>query len=273
MGAKKKPLTDREKAERAANEAKRKQEASKKSALGYFDQAGKRMASREQDVRNLTQKSLGYYEPMINELAGKGDLISDKDKRRMIANRKAEIAAQAQNLASGFSDIDSGVTAGRRMNLFRNAGLQSALLPIQTELDVRTANREDFYNRLNQRRGLASSMAGITGDLATRLGYFNQNDLSLAGGKADVQMGYQYDPGSQYFNQLGQAEGRGGGGGGLFYFNPVKAGGNSGIHYDVSGNQKEKKKKSRDRNYINDEGDIVFANNPLKRSGISYLGR
>lgn len=255
-----KNLTNRQKAERAANEAKRKQEASKKSALSYFDQAESRMRDREQNVRDLSKQSLSYFKPMMESLSSKGELISDQDRRRLLANRKAEISAQAQNLASGFGDIDSGVTAGRRMNLFRNAGLQSALLPIQTELDVRSANRADFMNRLNQGRGIAGAMSNITGDLANSLRYFNQGDLSLAGGRSGVQTAYQYDPGSQYFNQLGYGEGAGGnttGGGGLSYFNPVKAGGD---------NPKPIKKKSRKKDtYINNSGDLVF-NSPMNTS-------
>lgn len=143
----------------AIDEAKQKTEQSKTNALGYLTNA----------------------ENKANELYNK-DLVSADELNQLIASRKSNIASNAQNLSSAFGDSDSGINQGVLRNIALNASARSANLPIETQLEINSRNRDAKTNAL---------------------GYIS----NIAGNKASVEQNYQYDAGEDYIAQLGEALG------------------------------------------------------------------
>lgn len=190
------PKSAKEKGIEAMEEAKQKQEAGKLSALSYYDTAMK-------NIQELNKNSLGLYKNVSENIeAMNPDLITSEDQRRMLANRKANLSASGQNLTGMFKDSDSGVQTGRRLGIARSVASESAMLPIDTELEVKGLNRTSALNLLDRKTNLAGNMTNTNQSLANAY-------LSTASGKAGVETAYQYDGGAEYLNQLGEATGKG----------------------------------------------------------------
>lgn len=181
-------------AEAAMNEAKKKTEASKTSALGYYDSL-KRLASQ------TMQAQQGYFQPVQQILDVNPDIISPEQQNAMLAQRRAALAAYGQNISGQLGDSDSGIAQGMRGENMRNIALQQANMPIDLQLEVGQANRAS-------RLGLASAYAGQYADPMSRLaGDYYGNMAGIAGGQTGIQMGYDYDPGSSYYSALANAIG------------------------------------------------------------------
>lgn len=87
------------------------------------------------------QRSLGYLER---------ERISPELKQRMLNKRRADLAVSGQNIAENFSDPYSGVATQNRLGIARGVALESANIPLQTELDMRNLNL-----------GVSQSMANV----------------------------------------------------------------------------------------------------------------
>jgi hypothetical protein len=231
-------LTTQQQAEQAMNEAKQKTEASKTNALGYYDQAASGFNNLGGQISSNTNRALGYYQPVMDKLNSmQGDLINPDQMASLTANRKATLAASGQNLTGAFGDADSGIQTGRRLGIAMDTANQSANLPIDMQLNIAAQNRASNLGLLNQQAGLAGSMANVgSNDIGNQFNLANLG-LNVAGGKAGIDQSYQYDPGTQYFNQLGTADGeKTKQGTGVSYVpSPIRIG-TSGIHIGVGGN-------------------------------------
>jgi hypothetical protein len=110
----------------SAQGARESQEASKKAALGFFDPISEKLGALSQDI------------------------ISPEQQQRLETQRKAELGAFGQNLASQFGDASSGVQAGARRQIALGIAGRQANLPIQTELEVGQANRASALGLLHK---------------------------------------------------------------------------------------------------------------------------
>lgn len=139
------------------------------------------------EAREKTEASktaaLGYYDDVDSQLAGMGDLISPEQQKALEAKRKDQLAASGQSLASAFGDSDSGVSIGQRSRIATDIAGRAADLPIETQLDVASQNRAAKMSVIGQRTNIANS-------------------------KSNIQQNYEYDPGLEYINQLGSAQGQ-----------------------------------------------------------------
>ena len=124
-------------AQRSVEEARSLQEASKTSALGYYQPI---------------QAALGQMSP---------ELISSEQQSRMLATRRAELGASGQNLASLYSDPYSGVQTAQRAQIGMGVAGRQANLPIELELEVAGANREAALGLYGAQAGVAGGMAGV----------------------------------------------------------------------------------------------------------------
>jgi len=211
-------------AERAVAEAKQKSEASKGSALSYWDAArgfGQQMGGQLTGVRDA---SLGYFNPIQQDLAGiQGDLIGEDEERALIAERRGKLGAYGQNLAGMFADPQSGMQGRQRLDIARGIASEQANLPIETRLEIARANRAARLALASTQAGVAGQMAGVQRGYASDIMGQMAHERAVASGKAGVQMAYQYDPGAGYYQQLAEAMGRapssgfGGGSGGGGY--------------------------------------------------------
>jgi hypothetical protein len=122
----------------AMDEAKAKTEASKASALGYFDPL-------EADANKLYNT----------------DVISADQEQQALNKKRNDLAVSGQNLLGAFGDADSGIQSGVRRNIALNTANQAANLPIQTQLEIAVANRDAKINALGQRYNIAGQKAGI----------------------------------------------------------------------------------------------------------------
>lgn len=122
----------------AMDEAKTKTEASKASALGYFDPL-------EADANKLYNT----------------DVISADQEQQALNKKRNDLAVSGQNLLGAFGDADSGIQSGVRRNIALNTANQAANLPIQTQLEIAGANRDAKINALGQRYNIAGQKAGI----------------------------------------------------------------------------------------------------------------
>ena len=126
----------------AVDEAKKKQEESKTSALGYYDQFGKMLPQYQQQLGQNYNQSMSYYEPLANQLAGmQGDIISPEQMQRLKNERTDALASSSQNLMGAFGDSDSGIQTGRRLGIAMGTANEASNIPLQAELDVGQANR------------------------------------------------------------------------------------------------------------------------------------
>lgn len=122
---------------KAVEEAKQKQEASKQSALGYF-------------------------QPIQQSLAGMSpELISSAQMAKMKTTRRAELGAYGQNLASMHTDPYSGVQGAQRRQIGMGIAGRQANMPIELELGVGAANRQAQLGLYGAQAGVAGQMSQI----------------------------------------------------------------------------------------------------------------
>lgn len=128
-------LTD---AEASTEEAKQKTEASKASALGYFNQL-------EADANKLYNT----------------DVISADQQQQALNKKRNDLAVSGQNLLGAFGDADSGIQSGVRRNIALNTANMASNLPIETQLEINNANRIAKIQALGQRYNIAQAKSGI----------------------------------------------------------------------------------------------------------------
>lgn len=198
----------RDQAIAAANEAKQQTLAAKSAALGAFGFARGRIAGRENALNDIHQFNQKLFNPLAGQLEKLDpNIINDQEKQALIANRKANLAATTQNTASLFSDADSGIQSGRRINIAQQGASAAANLPIDIELDVQRTNRGSALDLIRNRANIAGQIANVNNAHAGNLLALNSADLGIASGISGVQQSFQFDPGSQFFNQAGFAQG------------------------------------------------------------------
>jgi len=181
-------------AKAAVEEAKEKQEASKVSALGYYDKAAG-------DIAASKEAATGFYQPFAEEIAEMPrELIDPAMREEMEATRRTQLGAYGQNLAGQFGDAGSGVQSGKRAEIGMGIAGMQADLPIELQLEIAEKNRQAKLGVIGAGVGVAGAQAGVEGTYAN-LG------LGVASGKAGVETAYQYDPGLEYIKSLGYNQG------------------------------------------------------------------
>jgi len=178
----------------AVEEAKAKQEASKVSALGYYDTAAA-------DIAKSKTAAAGFYQPYAEEIAEMPrELIDPAMREEMEATRRTQLGAYGQTLAGQFGDAESGVQTGKRAEIGMGIAGMQADLPIELQLEIAEKNRAAKLGVIGAGVGVAGAQVGIEGQYAG-LG------LGVAGGKAGIETAYQYDPGLEYIKSLGYGQG------------------------------------------------------------------
>jgi len=181
-------------AKAAVEEAKAKQEASKVSALGYYDTAAA-------DIATSKTAAQGFYQPFAEEIAGMDrELIDPAMREEMEATRRTQLGAYGQNLAGQFGDAGSGVQTGKRAEIGMGIAGMQADLPIELQLEIAEKNRQAKLGVIGAGMNVAGAQAGVEGQYAGM-------GLGVASGKAGVETAYQYDPGLEYIKSLGYNQG------------------------------------------------------------------
>ena len=181
-------------AKAAVEEAKAKQEASKVSALGYYDTAAA-------DIATSKTAAQGFYQPFADEIAGMDrELIDPAMREEMEATRRTQLGAYGQNLAGQFGDAGSGVQSGKRAEIGMGIAGMQADLPIELQLEIAEKNRQSQLGVIGAGMNVAGAQAGVEGQYAGM-------GLGVASGKAGVETAYQYDPGLEYIKSLGYNQG------------------------------------------------------------------
>ena len=166
--------------QQAVQEAKLKQEASKTSALGYYD-----------TLQTQVQSQYGGLESQLGQISK--DLITPEQQQQLMAQRRGQLGAYGQNLLSQFGDEESGVQMGQRANISRDIGLQQANLPINMALEIGAQNRQAQLGVYDRAADISAQKVGAYGNVAA--------------GKSGIQQNYQYDPGLEYAQQAGYGAG------------------------------------------------------------------
>jgi len=181
-------------AKAAVEEAKAKQEAGKKSALGYYDTAAA-------DIATSKTAAQGFYQPFAEEIAGMDrELIDPAMREGMEATRRTQLGAYGQNLAGQFGDAGSGVQTGKRAEIGMGIAGMQADLPIELQLEIAEKNRQAKLGVIGAGMNVAGAQAGVEGQYAGM-------GLGVASGKAGVETAFDYDPGMAYIQSLGYAQG------------------------------------------------------------------
>lgn len=210
-------------AKKAVEEAKAKQEASKASALGYYDTlqpyigaTGKALGTgysnqvnylntlademKNFDLNTTYQNQLNLYNPLLQSAYGLSEnIISDEQQRQLLADRRAQLSASSQNLAGMFGDADSGYQTGQRLGIAQNMSLAAANLPIELQLEVGQANRAAQLERLGQIESVASKISNVESDnILRKLGL-----LEDRAGLASLQVGAEQEANLNLLKLLG----------------------------------------------------------------------
>jgi len=200
-------------AKAAVEEAKAKQEASKVSALGYYDKAAG-------DIATSKTAAMGLYQPFAEEIAGMDrELIDPAMREEMEATRRTQLGAYGQNLAGMYGDAGSGVQTGKRAEIGMGIAGMQADLPIELQLEIAEKNRQAKLGAIGAGMNVAGAQAGVEGQYAGM-------GLGVASGKAGIETAFDYDPGLEYIKQLGYNQG---------YQNTLGASGGGGTTTTTSG--------------------------------------